>query len=221
MTVGLLLGVALVTAAQAQAPKAAQRGGGLMAARGGTFLGLLSVEQVQKELKLSDEQVGKVKQAAEKTRAEMRDQWAGLQQIEDRQQRRAKMTELTNQGDEKARNELRDVLSQEQWTRLYQIRLQVRGAVYALNNKWIAERLKLTPEQAKKAAEIDKAMQDKVYEAFGGLRDLSEEQRREKMAEVGEKVRKIRADADKQAIELLTAEQKEALEKRKGDKFEL
>ncbi len=49
----------------------------------------------------------------------------------------------------------------------------------------------------------------------------SESQRREKMAEVGEKVRKIRADADRQAIELLTAEQKESLEKRKGDKFEL
>ena len=35
--------------------------------------------------------------------------------------------------------------------RLYQIRLQVCGAVYGLNNKSIANRLKLTDEQKKKA----------------------------------------------------------------------
>jgi hypothetical protein len=41
------------------------------------------------------------------------------------------------------------------------------------------------------------------------------------MAELGEKYNKIRCAADKQALALLTAGQKEALRKLKGEKFEL
>jgi len=192
-----------------------------MAARLGSFLGLLGQEKVQQELKLSTDQVAKVKEIGEKMRAEMRDQFTGLRDIQDQQQRRAKMAELTKQGDEKARAALRDVLAQEQWTRLYQIRLQVRGPVYGLNNRYLAERLKLTPEQKEKAAAIEKATDDKMYDASSGLRDLSEEQRREKGAEIMQQLRKIRSDADEQAVGLLTAEQKESLEKMKGTKFEL
>ena len=218
LVVASLVGFALVTAVQAQPP--GPRGPG-QAGRGGSFLGLLSLEKVQKELKLSDEQVAKVKQIGEKLGPQLREQWTGLRDIQDVQQRRAKMAELTKQGDETARTELREVLSQEQWMRLYQIRLQVRGPVFGLNNKWIAERLKLTSEQKEKAAAIEKATADKLYELSSGMRDLSQEQRREKLAEVGEKVRKIRSEADAQALELLNAEQKAAFEKAKGDKFEL
>jgi hypothetical protein len=217
VTLASLLGFALVTAIQAQPPG----GRGLGGSRGGRFLGLLSLEKVQKELKLSDEQVAKVKQIGEKLGPQFREQFAGLQNIQDQQQRRAKTTELMKQGDEQARTELRDVLAQEQWMRLYQIRLQVRGAVFALNNKWVAERLKLTPEQKEKAAAIEKATSDKLYDLSSGMRDLSQEQRREKQAEVGEKMRKIHIEADAQALELLNAEQKAALEQAKGVKFEL
>jgi len=216
----LLLGAALGTAAGAQPAGAAPRGSGFMA-RTGSFLGLLSAEKVQKELKLSDAQVTKIQEIGKKLAAEMREPFAGLREIQDRKKAWAKMTELLKQFDEKAHDQLRDVLSQEQLRRLYQIRLQVRGPVYGVNNSWIAERLKLTDEQKKKGAKIDAAMQDKVYELLGGLRDLAPEQRRDKMAEVGEKYNKIRSDADKQALGLLTAEQKEALEKLKGEKFEL
>jgi hypothetical protein len=105
--------------------------------------------------------------------------------------------------------------------RLYQIRLQVRGDVYGLNHPWIANRLKLTDEQKKKAAEIEETTQEKVFGAYSGLRDLSQEERRKKWAEVREEVGKIRAEADEQAVGLLTAEQKVAYEKLKGDPFEM
>ncbi|HUT13174.1 MAG TPA: hypothetical protein VMY42_21980 [Thermoguttaceae bacterium] len=214
----VLLVAALVHAAQAQAPESGRRGGGMMR---GSFLGLLSLEQVQKELKLAEDQVGKVKEIGEKLRTEMSEQFAGLREIEDRQQQRAKIAELADQFDEKARGLIREVLSGEQMMRLYQIRLQVRGAVYGVNNQFIAGRLKFTDEQKEKAAALEKATEEKIFAAFSGLRDLSEEARRAKFAELREKIQKIRNEADEKALGLLTADQKEAIEKLKGEPFEL
>ena len=78
-------------------------------------------------------------------------------------------------------------------------------------------RLELTDEQQKKLAEIDKDMQAKQSELRSGMRDATQEQRRE----VFQKLRKLRSDADEKALGLLTAEQKEAFEKMKGEKIEL
>jgi len=220
LSVALLLAVALVAAAEALAAEGKPRGGGMMA-RGGTLLGLLSTEKVQKELKLTDEQIEKVKQASEKVRKEMAEKFSGLRDVQDQKERRAKMVELLNQSDAQARKELGDVLPRDTWRRLSQIRLQVRGAAWALTNARTADRLKLTDEQKKKAAEIDKATQDKTFEVFSAMRNLSEEERREKMAETGKKMQAIRSEADKKALDVLTAEQKEAFEKMKGEKFEL
>lgn|GEM_PF-2739478 len=220
IALALLLGAAPGRAARAQPPGAAPPGSDFMA-RTGSFLGLLTAKKVQKELKLSDQQVADIKEIGKKLGAEMWGQFAGLREIRDRKQAWAKMNELLKQLDEKARGQLRNVLSQEQLTRLYQIRLQVRGPIYGLNNGWIAERLKLTDEQKKKAAAIEAAMQDAIYELLSGLRDPSPEQRRKKMAELGEKYNKIRHEADKRALRLLTAEQKETLKKLKGEKFAL
>jgi Spy/CpxP family protein refolding chaperone len=206
----------LMSTAQAETPSG-RRGFG--DARG-TLLGLLRLEEVQKELKLSEDQATKVNEISEKLRGEMREQYAVLQDIENMQERRAKTTELSNQLDAKAREQLREVLSREQMMRLFQIRLQVRGAVYALNNTRIAGRLELTDEQKKKVAELDKATQDKITEAYSALSNLSQEERREKMAELREKVSKMRNEAEEKALGLLTAEQKEAFEKMKGEKFE-
>ena len=208
---------AAFAATTAQAPAGRRGVGGTR----GSLLGLLRREEVQKELKLSEEQVAKVGEIGEKLREAMREEYAGLREIEDAQERRAKMTELSNQFDRKALGELREVLSREQMMRLFQIRLQVRGTLDALNNRRIAGRLNLTDEQREKAAALEKATQDKVTEAYAPLRDLSQEERRQKMTELREKTTKLREEAEKKALGLLTAEQKEALEKMKGEKFEL
>jgi Spy/CpxP family protein refolding chaperone len=219
LVVAILFALATVSVAAAQ-ERAPGRQRGFVGTRG-SFLGLLSIEQVQKELKLSEDQTAKVAEIGEKLRAEMKEQYAGLREIEDMQKRRAKMTELGDQLDAKARGQLREVLSREQMMRLFQIRLQVRGTLDALNNTWIAGRLKLTDEQKKKLAELDKATQDKTSEAYTALLNLSQEERREKMAGLREKITKMRDEAEQKALGLLTAEQKEALAQMKGEKFEL
>jgi len=191
-----------------------------MLGAGNDLLGLLRLEQVQKELKLSDEQKAKVKEIGDRLRAEMRGQYSGLREMDD-EQRRAKIAELRDQRDAKAREQLREVLPREQLIRLYQIRLHVAGPVYGLNNEYVANRLKLTPEQKEKAAAIDKDTQKKTYELFRGLYRLSQEERSEKFREIHDKYGKIRSDANKQALGLLTAAQKEALENLEGEKFQL
>jgi Spy/CpxP family protein refolding chaperone len=56
---------------------------------------------------------------------------------------------------------------------------------------------------------------------FEGLADLSQEARREKFAEIRDETRKLREEAAKKALEVLTPQQREKLEKLKGEKFEL
>jgi hypothetical protein len=222
----LVLGIVIVlgtASAATNGQSSVGRPGGGMAH--GSFLHLLSMEQVQKELKLSVEQTTRVRailrEFPDRTREEINERAARLQEIEDVQKRRLKMFELIDWSDEKARREIDEVLSGEQMIRLYQIRLQVRGALYGLNNKWIAGRLELTDEQQKKAAELEKATRLRIMDDNSWLRNLTPDQRRANRAKHAENRGKIRREANEKALGLLTAEQKEALERIKGQGIEL
>ena len=172
---------------------------------------------MQKELNLSAEHIAKVTEIRDKLGTEMQERNTALREIEDREERSAKRTELSNEFDRKAREQLREVLSREQMMRLYQIRMQVRPIVDSLTNQYVARQLELTEEQQKKVAEIVKNMQAKQSELMRGMRDATQEQR----MEVSQKLRKLRSDADENALKLLNAKQKEALEEMKGEKIEL
>ena len=212
----LVLGAAFACAAQAQAAEGS-RGGSRRGFGRGSLLALLRMEQVQKEMKLSEEQTAKVNKLVEKLGAEMREQYAALRKIEDRDQRRAKMTELSEQIDGKVREQLRGALKRDQMMRLYQIRMQVRPVADSLSNQYVARRLKLTEEQQKKVAEISKETQAKQSELFGAMRNASDAQR----SEAFQKLRQLRSAADEKALAVLTAEQKEAFENMKGEKIKL
>lgn len=211
----LVLAAAFVAAQDQPAPRARRGFAGGMG-RGG-LLSLLAMEQVQKELKLSEEQLGKVKKVTEDLTAEMRKQSAALRDIEDREKRQAEMTKLADQFDQKAREQLRDVLTTEQTTRLFQIRMQVRSVVDNLGSKDVADKLKLTEEQKKKVAQMAKDLQTKQSELLRDMRDATAEQR----TEAFEKLRKLRSDTDKAALEVLTEEQSKTFKEMQGKKIEL
>ena len=215
----LALGAIVAVAATAQVPQGPRRGFGMGSSRD-SLLGLLRIDQVRNELKLSAEETGKVTELSEKLRAERREKFAALREIDDQAQRRVKMTELMDESNRKANGQLRELLSREQMMRLYQIRMQVRPLADSLANPRVASRLQLTEEQQSKVAAIIKAVQTQQSQLRGSmrnLRDATQEQR----TEVFQKSRKIRRDADEKALGLLTGEQKEALEKMKGAKIEL
>ena len=216
LAMALVLVAACIAATQAQERERSGRGFGRGSSRS-SLLGLLRREQVQKEMKLSEEQTTKVQEIVNKLRAEMEEQYTALRGIEDRDQRRAKMTELRDQSDQMVREQLRDVVEREQVMRLYQIRMQVRAVVDSLANRYVSGRLELTDDQKNKLNEINKAVGAKQSEVYATMRNASDEQR----SEAFQKLRKIRSDADAEALALLNAEQKAAFEEMKGEKIEL
>ncbi len=216
LAMALMLGAVFVAATQAQERERSRRGFGGRSSRS-SLLGLLGREQVQKAMKLSEEQTAKVKEVVEKLGTEMREQYAALREIEDRQEQREKATALSDEFDGKIREQLRDVVEREQLMRLYQIRMQYRPAIDSLANRYVAGRLELTDQQKEKLAQIAKDSQAKQSELYGTMGDASGEQR----SEVYRKIRQIRNDADEKALGVLTAEQKESFEEMKGEKIEL
>ena len=216
LAIALVLGAACVAAAQAQERERSGRRFGRGTSRS-SLLGLLGREQVQQEMNLSDEQTTKVQEIVEKLGAEMQEQYSSLREIEDRDQQRARITELRDQSDQKVREQLGDVVEREQVMRLYQIRMQVRAVVDSLANRYVSGRLELTDDQKNKLDEINTALGANQSEVYATLRDASDEQR----SEAFQKLRTIRSDADAEALALLTTEQKAAFEEMKGEKIEL
>jgi hypothetical protein len=182
---------------------------------------LVTVEQVRKELSLNEEQAAKLKEVSDRLRAEMREQFGRLAAISDRDQRLAKTADWAEEFGEKVRKQLREVLAREQLVRLYQIRLQLRGALEGLTTEFVAGRLKLGDQTNQKLHAIQEEVDGKVQALLRALADLSPEKRGGKMREVFAQSRKLRADADEQALKLLTDEQREAFEKMQGKKFDL
>ena len=95
--------------------------------------------------------------------------------------------------------------------------MQVRAVADSLASRYVAGKLKLTEDQKNKLAQISKDTQAKRSELYRTMRDASQQQR----TEAYEKLRKIRSDADKKALEVLTAEQNKAFQEMKGKKIEL
>jgi len=211
MVVSLMVVGAVVLSAQAQQAQRQRRGGGGRSRN--SLVGLVSMEQVQKELGLDADQIAKVKKVTETLTAEMKKQYTALREIEDRAKRSAKYAEVRDLTDKKAREQLSPILGREKLIRLYQIRLQVRSTIESLANTFVAGRLKITDDQKKKLAAIDKDIRAKRAE----LRSANQEDRAAAYA----KYRKMREEADKKALDVLTAAQKKAFEELKGKKFEL
>lgn len=214
LSVSLMLTMTFASSIWAQPPGGGQ---GAWRARFGGLVGLVSIDQVQKELKLSEEQVTKVAEVTERLRGEMREQMASLRDIQDREQWPAKMREVMNESDQKARQQLREVLDGGQMRRLFQIRMQVRAVAESLTGEWLVNRLQITQEQKEKLEQITQETRTKQMELFGEMRNASDDQR----DELRKKSSDLRNEADEKALAVLTAEQKSSFQEMQGEKFEL
>ncbi len=136
--VSMMLGVVLAAGsayAQAEGPPPGERGGRGMRQPGGPGgfgmpgagpSALLRLEQVQKELSLTDEQKDKVKALLKEVAGGMRGQIPNWGDLTD-EERRAKRDEIRKQAAEKMEKfekQLAEILKPEQLERLHQIRLQ-------------------------------------------------------------------------------------------------
>ena len=141
-----LLVVGLVVMAEAQ-PRFFGAGGGP------GFL--LQQAAVQKELKLTDEQVTKVEAWGEELRAKQIETFKEVQGLP-KEQRLAKLAARTTEARKAAYKELADVLKPEQLTRLQQIERQIGGA-QTFQDPDTLTALKVTDEQK---AKINTALDD-------------------------------------------------------------
>jgi Spy/CpxP family protein refolding chaperone len=127
---------------------------------------LLRVPAVQKELKLTDDQVKKLEQLVEQMHART----VPKAEATSPEQRKANAAEIMKGRGEGIQNKLREILTPEQLKRLHEIGLQLRGPM-ALADPQVLEQLNFTDEQRQKLAEI----RQKVVEETMNL--LTAEQR--------------------------------------------
>jgi len=196
---------------------------------GGGLLMLAQIPEVQKEIKLTDDQKGLVEEMARDLReGGPRPNREEFQNLTD-EQRRARFEEMRKQAEERAKQAdegLKAALEESQFARLNQLRIQREGALGALNRAEVAAELKLTPEQKEKVAKI----QEENRPQFGGGRGPGgpggqrppqgqDGQRPDFQAIMAEaRARREKAEAD--ALAVLTPDQKAAFEKMQGPKFE-
>ncbi|MFN9638615.1 MAG: CotH kinase family protein [Pirellula sp.] len=118
-----------------------------------SILRLLSLEEVRKEISLSEEQKGKCQEietkAARTIEETMRSiDFPGLFEAseEERQKAFQRMREANEKSNREAADRIRELVSKEQWLRLEQLQLQRRG-IHALGDKQIHDALHLEGKQ--------------------------------------------------------------------------
>ena len=204
-----LTGVAVLVVAanlQAQAPARGRGMGGMMGGAGGGMLMLLQNEQVQKEIELVADQKEKLTALNKETEDARPAQRAELRNLS-QEERLAKMKEAAD----KVQKKVEVILLPHQLKRIKQIQLQMRGVAALVPED--VKVLALTDDQKAKLKTINDDAQKARQEMFsGGMRNLSAEDRA--------KIQTARADTEKKAMAVLTADQKKKFEEMTGPKFD-
>jgi len=207
----LMLVAAAVDTAQAQ-----RRGGRLFFARifgdnGSVAVGLLKIEEIQQELKLSDSQIEKVTKIADDLRAEQRKLREGITREnwrEKSEERRKESAKLAGP----AVKETLDSLEDPQKKRWLELLIQARGAA-VLPGVYVAQLLELSEEQTKKLEDLTTKQRAELFAMFGDSEGLSREERREK-------INGLVKETNKKRRAVLTKEQRTELRDLRGEKFE-
>lgn len=166
--------------------------------------GLLFAPDVKKELKLSEEQVGKLKAALGKVMAKYRPEFEKFQKSPPSPEEAEKTTRAF---EEETWKTITSVLDAKQTKRFQQILWQLHG-IGALRDPDLQNELKLSDEQKKKMEDIYKDSGKKWQEL---------EKNRERSREKYDAVVK---DTEEKIYGVLTEEQKTKFKELKGPKFE-
>jgi hypothetical protein len=163
---------------------------------GGAYF--LMAPNVQKDLKLSDEQIGKVQDTLRATREKHADEFAALRDLP-QEERPAKAAALNKTVAVEVKTAL--ALSDEQSKRFDQIALQARG-LQVFFDPSIQEKLQLTDDQKSKLREIARASQGQGGGA--NFKDASEEEK----AAIVKRMNETRKENMAKGLAVLTDDQK-------------
>jgi hypothetical protein len=200
----LVVGVAALIATPVMAQGRGGRGG-----MGGGPAGLINMEPVQKELKLSEDEVTKAKETTKTITdkyMEERQKLADLPQEE----RGPKMMEMAAKQSEETYTELAKTWKPEQIKRLKQLGVQLQG-VAAFNSPAVDKVLKLTDEQKEKARALNMEQGEEMRGIFSGGGDP---------AENAKKMATMRKEFTAKGVAMLTDDQKKEWKDLTGEAFE-
>jgi hypothetical protein len=179
-----------------------------MGGGGGAFI--LMVPNVQKDLKMTDDQTGKVQDTLRSVNEKHRDEFEALRDAAP-EERISKMMALGKAVNEEVKKELG--FSEAQSKRFDQIVLQQRGTT-AFAEPEVAQKLNLTDDQKSQIREINESLRGQ----FGGFnKDASEEER----AEARRKMQARRAETMSKALAVLNDEQKKTWKELTGEPIEI
>ena len=207
---------------------------------------MIGREEVRKELKITEEQQGIIRELQTSSRPNFRELLGNIRDLS-REEREKKFAELRASSEKKSKEAEADlyglILDEGQATRLKQIVLQQKGN-RALTEPATAKALGLSAAQVTKIKAATTAGQKKQQELTAGLRNAfggrgqrgkkddkskdkkdtkrpSREELTKRFADLRTKGEAIRAETDKAISAVLTAAQKTKFEELKGPKFEI
>jgi hypothetical protein len=189
----------------------AQGGRRGMFGRGG--LQMLRIPEVQKELKMTPEQIGKIDAKQETVRQGVQDAFQGnnifQMSTEDRQKAMDKVQDVQNKA-------VADILDPTQQKRFHQLELQLQGP-NAISRKDVGDELKLTDDQKKKVLDVLRQTDTDRRAAISGvdLQSMSDEERAKMMAKMQD-IQKTQGDKFQA---LLTADQQKQWKDMQGTPF--
>jgi len=210
----MLAGSALALVLLAASPASAQFGRGFRIPPVVQDLMMMSIEPVQKELKLSEDQGKAINAIATQMRGDAMEIISGLQDLtpEEREEELPNVMKMVSDSAKELQVQVDEILDDEQTARMGQLSLQRRG-VEALDDEKVGDALKLSDDQKKQLVTIQDEAGAKqealIKELLGGDRN-----------ELREKIQALRTETGDKALAVLTDEQREAFEKMKGAKFD-
>ncbi|HEX6963215.1 MAG TPA: hypothetical protein VF175_15215 [Lacipirellula sp.] len=166
---------------------------------------LAQLEEVQQDLKLTEEQQKEVRAINDQLNDDR------MSVFQDSSGDRQKMREGIAKLHREATEEFNKQLDEAQRKRAAEIYVQVNGPM-VLQDEAVVEELELTDEQQEQLDQARDEIRNQFFNA--GLRDLSDEEREEKVNELLE-------DRDEKLLAVLTEKQREALKAMKGEPLEV
>ncbi|HLI99301.1 MAG TPA: Spy/CpxP family protein refolding chaperone [Bradyrhizobium sp.] len=218
---GITLPLVLVCLIAGNDAMAQGRGGRGRGGFGGMFplshLQLLGLEQVQKELKLSEDQVAKVKELQEEWAKGFQPGGGGNFQNLTPDERRARFEEMQKKNEEFSQK-ASAVLTPDQSKNFLRVQIWANGVTSALTqNHEVAKQLQLTSEQKESLKTTAEESGKKMRELFPQFQGADEQKTSELRAEMD----KIRKSTEEECLAYLTDDQKAQFDKLKGEKFDL
>ena len=187
-----------------------QKGRGFGPGMGGGGM-ILRAENVQKDLKLSTEQIGKIDATLRSVQEKHRDDFAALSDLEP-QERMPKMISLNKAVAEDLKKGLS--MTAEQAKRYDQISLQQRGLM-AFADPTVVEKLKLTQDQRSQIREI--AAAGGSGRGLAALKNASAEEKKDAFR----KMRETQRENMKKVMAVLSDDQKKEWKELTGEPIEI